>query len=414
MSGIPLIVNGVTISDYTIGIGSNGNLVVIVHSTTGGPDTTYNLSSFIGGVYTGPVVVTPPPGKTIIGNAGNNLLSGAAGNDTITDTAGGNDTLLGGDGNDSITDNIGNNVINAGNGNDTIRAGGITGYNMIDAGSGDDVVYANGESTLILGGAGNDVIYGGSGKDAVDGGLGNDTIFGGNGENALTGGDGNDVIFGGKDLDIIIGGAGADLMHGGAGNDLYHVDNSADGVDETVNNGTDTVLSSVSYTLAANVENLTLTGTGTRNGVGNDLANYFVGNNGNNILTGKKGNDTYNLGRTSQHDTIVESDSTAGNTDTLRFAVDVASSQLWFKHVGNDLEIDIIGTTNSATIKNYYVSQSNHVEVFRAGDGKVVTDAHVENLVNAMAGLTPPAAGQTTLSASEAATLAPVFAANWK
>jgi len=173
------------------------------------------------------------------------------------------------------------------------------------------------------------------------------------------------------------------------------------------------VQSALSYTLGANVENLTLTGTGTRNGVGNDLANYFVGNSGNNTLTGGKGSDTYNLGRTSLHDTLVESDSTVGNTDTLRFAADVHYDQLWFKQVGNDLIVDIIGTTSSATVKNFYFSSANHIEVFRSGDGKVLTDARVQNLVNAMASMTEPGTGQTTLTPAQASSLAPVFAANW-
>ena len=50
--------------------------------------------------------------------------------------------------------------------------------------------------------------------------------------------------------------------------------------------------SAVTYTLGANVENLTLTGTGAINGTGNALDNVLTGNCGNNILTGGAGNDT--------------------------------------------------------------------------------------------------------------------------
>ena len=50
--------------------------------------------------------------------------------------------------------------------------------------------------------------------------------------------------------------------------------------------------SSVSYALGADVENLTLTGTGSINATGNTLANTLTGNAGNNILDGGAGNDT--------------------------------------------------------------------------------------------------------------------------
>ena len=81
-------------------------------------------------------------------------------------------------------------------------------------------------------------------------------------------------------------------MVGGLGNDTYVVDDASDAVTEALNEGTDTVQSSVSYTLGANVENLTLTGGANINGTGNGDANVLTGNTGNNVLDGGVGADT--------------------------------------------------------------------------------------------------------------------------
>ncbi|MFN9176732.1 MAG: bluetail domain-containing putative surface protein, partial [Synechocystis sp.] len=91
--------------------------------------------------------------------------------------------------------------------------------------------------------------------------------------------------------DRLDGKAGADTMIGGLGNDTYTVDNIGDVVTENLNEGTDAVTASIDYTLGANLENLTLSGTANLNGTGNDLNNTLNGNSGNNTLTGLAGND---------------------------------------------------------------------------------------------------------------------------
>ncbi|MBW7959714.1 MAG: type I secretion C-terminal target domain-containing protein, partial [Candidatus Promineofilum sp.] len=129
----------------------------------------------------------------------------------------------------------------------------------------------------------NNIIIGNSGANTLIGGAGEDTFDGGAGVDRIYGGEGNDTLYGGSSTDTLVG---------GAGDDVYILD-GVDVIIENADEGTDTVYSSVTYTLAANLEILVLTGETAINGTGNALDNIFIGNSAINTLSGGAGNDVY-------------------------------------------------------------------------------------------------------------------------
>ena len=404
--------------------------------------------------------------NVLAGNSAANILAGGAGNDTylvsIGDSVseannGGIDTVqsditwtlasnvenltvigtanINGTGNslnNSLTGNSGANVLDGGIGNDTMSGG---------AGNDTYVVNATGDTVVELTSEGIDLVQSAvtytlaahvehvtlTGTSAING-TGNaldNTLTGNNAANVLTGGAGHDTLN---------GGLGNDTMVGGVGDDTLVVNATGDIVTELLNEGTDTVRSSIAYALGAHVENLTLTGTIAINGTGNSVNNVLTGNSAANTLTGAVGNDTlaggqgndvlnggtghdlYLVNRGDGQETIQDADATVGNVDRLLYGATIDPLDLVLSRQVNNLRIALHGGTEQVTIQNWYTSPTtNQVETIQAGNGQTLLNTQVDQLIQAMAGFTQ----QTGLTWDQAIDQRPqevqaVLAASWQ
>ena len=160
--------------------------------------------------------------------------------------------------------------------------------------------------------------------------------------NSIFGLGGNDTINGLGGNDIIDGGTGADTMRGGLGNDTYIVDNALDKTIELSGQGIDLVKTGLSWTLAANVDNLTITGLIARNGTGNTLHNVITGNGAANILNGGAGADALIGG--GGNDTYIVDNS--GDTVSDTSGIDTVKSSISYT-LGSTIEkLTLLGATN--------------------------------------------------------------------
>jgi Ca2+-binding RTX toxin-like protein len=341
-------------------IGGTGNDTYVVNSATDvvsenvneGTDNVQSSITYTLGANVENLTLTGTAAINGTGNSLDNIITGNSANNTLSGGTG-RDTMIGGAGDDTfVVDNIGDVVIeNTNDGTDTVQSSvtytlSVNVENLTLAGTTAINGTGNAGNNVLIGNSGNNTLTGGAGDDTLDGGTGNDTMLGGTGndtyvvniatdvvtenanegidtvqsavtytlganlenltltgtnaingtgntlDNALIGNSANNSLTGGAGNDTLNGGAGEDSLVGGTGNDTYIVDNTGDIVTEAASAGTDTVLSSVTYTLAANVENLTLTGTAALNGTGNTLNNTLIGNSANNTLSGGTGADT--------------------------------------------------------------------------------------------------------------------------
>ncbi|MCZ8233760.1 MAG: matrixin family metalloprotease [Inhella sp.] len=463
--GIDTLVGGAGDDTYVVDVVGD----VVTEAANGGIDTVETGISYTLGAEVERLVLTGTAEVNGTGNGLANTLTGNIGNNRLNGGAG-IDSMAGGAGNDTyVVDVAGDVVTEAANGGiDTVETGitytlgaeverlVLTGTGAVN-GTGNalaNTLTGNSGANRLTGGAGDDTLDGGLGKDSLVGGTGNDTYrvnqaddviteaanegtdtvlsdvtwtLGANLENLslqgtgalngtgnalaniLTGNSGANTLTGGAGDDTLDGGLGKDSLVGGTGNDTYRVNQADDVINEAANEGTDTVLSDVTWTLGANLENLSLQGTGALNGTGNALANRLTGNSGNNTfnggdgadtldggagndsLIGGTGGDTYRFGRGSGLDRISENDTAANVLDWVEFGSNVLQSDVRFVRNANALEIRINGTADVMTMENWFLGNQHKVERFKFSDASVLTDAQVAGLVQAMAAFDVPA-----------------------
>jgi Ca2+-binding RTX toxin-like protein len=322
----------------------------------------------------------------IVGNSAANLLEGGMGNDIYIVGAGdsvieaadaGTDTVVS-DVSWALSDNIENLTLTGhaatygiGNALDNVIVGNSA-ANILDGGAGADFMQGgDGDDIYIVDNIGDVVVEGfNEGIDLVQSGvtyaLGNNvenlTLIGTNAIDGTGNALDNEIIGNNAD-NVLDGGSSSDALIGGAGNDVYIVDEVGDTVIENDGEGIDLVRSSVTYALAANIENLTLTGTSAINGTGNELDNVLMGNDATNVLDGGAGNDTLNGGFGNDvylfaagdgQDTIWEAaDSTVGKLNILRFQTGVAPANVNVVRVGEDLELRLAGN-DKVTVRAFF------------------------------------------------------------
>lgn len=329
---------------------------IIIEAANAGIDTINSSISYTLGANLEQLVLAGNDRINGTGNSSNNTITGNANNNTI-DGGAGEDLMAGGAGDDSyIVDNVNDIVIEVANaGSDTIQSSisyilGANLENLTLSGSGNIKGTGNSVSNTIIGNAGNNILEGGAGDDSLD------------------------------------GGSGADTMIGGSGDDAYSIDNAADVITESANEGTDTVRSSISYSLGSNLENLTLTGTANISGVGNSANNTIIGNSGNNNLDGGAGADILDGG--------AGADSMAGGTGDDTYVVDNAGDViLEAANAGTDTLRSSITFSLGSALENLILTGSNNINATGNSVNNIITGNAGSNTLDGGSGADAMAGG---------------------
>ncbi|MEY4766693.1 MAG: hypothetical protein RI907_3366 [Pseudomonadota bacterium] len=377
--------------------------------------------------------------NSILGNSAENKLTGGAGNDTIQGMAG-NDTLLGGDGADSLVGGVGKDSLDGGLGDDTLIGGTENDVYVIDSAN-DKVIENAGEGTDAMRGATSFTVAAnvetgmllGTGNFNLTGQATVRTRMTGNsGANKIQGGSANDFLYGADGLDTLSGGLGSDTYQLIDNDVIVEVADDFDGVDLIITQMESTTMAD--YVEYMQLKGFAITGIGNADGntiFGNDMDNVIEGGEGldglwgmqgddtlkggldDDTLYGGVGSDTYLFGAGDGVDTISETATNVGDMDTLAIS-GIANNKLWFTRSGTDLLINSLGSTDSVTITGWYgkVAAAAQVETITAG-GKTLTAGRVDALVQAMAGIAPPPADLSGLTATQQTTVTNAMNQAW-
>ena len=177
-----------------------------------------------------------------------------------------------------------------------------------------------------------------------------------------------DVLSGRQGNDTLDGGLGVDTLNGGLGNDTFIIQDVGDVASELAGQGTDLVRASVSFTIGAEIENLTLTGAVGLSGTGNAKANLMIGSSGNDTLIGLVGADTLDGG--------LGADRMVGGNAGDRYLVDNAGD-LTIETAGGgvDTVVSSVNYTIGSNIENLTLVGASAVQ----GDGNALANAITGN-----------------------------------
>ena len=342
--------------------------------------------------------VTAGTGGVWFTGAGNNIVTAADG-DTVGITSNGQwavgDTVNMNNG--TITVNNNSNAHINGNGNhitaysyDCLIVAGST--NTIQIGTGNGFWFTSGGNNILTAADGDTIGITGNGQwaagDTVN--MNNGTITLNNNSGAKVNGNGNHIttyngdslIVGGSSNVITLGASSSFWFTSGGGNSINAANGDSIGVTGagqtatadmvTLNNGTISVNSNSNATIVGSGNVVTAYSNDTVTINGSNTVKSATGNT-NFTETGTSGNDTYQFARNAGTETITKNATSGlGKNGELDLATGIANNQLWFEQKGNDLQVDILGTTDHVTVKGWYSSDNAKFQAIKTADGNIL------------------------------------------